>query len=117
MKYKVIIGAAVTLIALGCADKPSLPTVTDASPSRAPGTITEGTWEIGQGADQVAPGVYKVDFRGTHCYWARLRNATGSDSIIANNLVAAPGPIVLEILTTDKYVQTNSCGTWVKSSS
>jgi hypothetical protein len=66
-------------------------------------TFGEGTYEVGTGDGQVAPGKYKSPGPG---YWARLRSSNGSD-IIANDL--KDGPMVLTVLKTDKYVEISRC--------
>ena len=59
----------------------------------------------------IEPGTYRnegVDY----CYYARLSNFTGSDSILANDNV--DGQAVVTIATTDVGFQSDGCGVWTK---
>ena len=76
-----------------------------------PATIDEGTWAV---PSEVKPGTY-VSAGGESCYWARLRNTSGSlDSIIANSI--NPGRQRVTVRSTDKAFETTGCPTWRKVS-
>jgi hypothetical protein len=84
------------------------------------GPVTEvspGTYEVGTGAGQVAPGKYKATgpdgSNGAGCYYARLKNNDGSvGDIIANNI--GDGPSVFTVKASDGAVQIAGC-TFTKS--
>jgi hypothetical protein len=72
-------------------------------------TIEDGTWAV---PDEVKPGTYVSD-GGEGCYWARLRNLSGSvDAIIANSI--SPGRQRVTIARTDKAFETSNCDVWRK---
>lgn len=77
-----------------------------ASPSSPFG---DGTYIVNT---DVAPGRWRSDGAGS-CYWARLRNFTGRDDIIANNI--AKGPSIVEISPGDRGFNSSGCGTWTKA--
>lgn len=60
----------------------------------------------------ITPGTYKnTGVQG--CYYARLRNFSGSlDAIIANNNVDSTA--IVTIASSDKGFESNGCGTWTK---
>ncbi len=69
----------------------------------------QGTFIVGV---DIKPGLYKSS-KGPSCYWARLKNFTGTlSAIIANNF---GGKAVVRIRATDKGFQSQSCGTWTKA--
>lgn len=69
--------------------------------------INDGTWAVGV---NIKPGTYRVS-GASDCYWARLRDFTGSlHSIIANDNVN--GRAVVTISKSDKGFKTSNCGTW-----
>ena len=67
----------------------------------------DGTHLVGK---EIRPGTYRT--KGTSsCYWARLKNFSGSlNAIAANN--NASGPEVVTIARTDKGFESSRCGTW-----
>ena len=72
----------------------------------------DGTYMVGTGANQIPPGTYETHGQVDHCYWARLRDTTGSFSaIIANDNVQGHG--ILTILPSDKAVEFSGGATWV----
>ena len=76
--------------------------------------VSEGTYEVGTGDGQVAPGKYKSpgpSGSGGSCYWARLRSDDTTD-IIANDL--KEGPTVMTVKAADKDVEVRGC-TFTKS--
>ena len=90
---------------------------TEAAAPAATGPVTafaDGTYEVGTGAGQVPPGKYKTT-AGDLCYWARLRNLSGADDIIASDLVKEGALVIVTILAADKGFKTERCGTWRKS--
>ena len=76
----------------------------------------DGTFAVGS---QVKPGSYRtaVPSDSVNCYYARLKDASGSlESIIANNNGSPGSQQIVEIQQTDKYFKTQGCGTWTKVS-
>jgi Tfp pilus assembly major pilin PilA len=69
----------------------------------------EGTYLVGT---DVQPGTYKAD-ASTGCYWARLKSLDNSDIIDNQN---TDGPVVLQILSTDKAVEVARCAEFHKVS-
>ena len=69
--------------------------------------ILDGIWRVGT---DIEPGLYRTMSQG--CYWARLRNLTGRDDILANDNTS--GPAYVEILPTDIAFESSRCGTWAK---
>ena len=69
--------------------------------------IGDGIWRVGT---DIHPGLYRTML--DTCYWARLRNLTGRDDIIAND--NTDGPSYVEILATDVAFQSTRCGPWTK---
>lgn len=67
----------------------------------------EGTYLVGT---DVKPGTYKADAM-EGCYWARLKSLDTSDIIGNQN---ADGPVVLQILATDKAVEVSGCAEFHK---
>lgn len=67
----------------------------------------DGTYLVGK---DVRPGVYKAAAM-TGCYWARLKSIDTSDIIDNQN---ADGPVVLQILATDKAVEVSGCSEFHK---
>lgn len=74
--------------------------------STIPGT---GTFLVGPDVD---PGTYRAAAR-SGCYWARLASLDTSDIIDNAN---ADGPVVVELLSSDKAFETNGCATFRKIS-
>ena len=73
-------------------------------------SLSPGTYEVGIGPGQAAPGKYKSSGpEGSHiCYCARLKNNDGAvDDIINNNITQ--GPSVFTIKPSDGYVEVNGC--------
>ena len=68
-----------------------------------------GTFRVGV---DIPAGLYRVKVpAGSLCYWARLKDASGSlSSILANQLENGYG--LIEVLSTDRYVESSDCGTW-----
>ena len=92
-------------------------TVAPAVPSGPLSSFGSGTYEVGTGDGQVAPGKYKTagpdggDYGS--CYWARLKDTTGEmGSIIANG--NAEGPTVVSIGPRDGAFETRC--EWTKVS-
>jgi hypothetical protein len=67
--------------------------------STIPGT---GTFVVGT---DITPGTYRADAQ-PGCYWARLNSLDTSDIADNDN---ADGPVVVEILPSDKAFETNDC--------
>lgn len=68
----------------------------------------DGTYVVGE---DVAPGTYRAAAT-PGCYWARLSSLDTGDIIDNDN---ANGPVVLEILPSDKAIQVTRCGTFHRS--
>jgi hypothetical protein len=73
-------------------------------------SIGPGLWIVGQ---QVLPGMYTSSV-GVGCYWERLMDFAGaSKSIVASELIAAPGIAFVTIFDSDAGFRTDaSCGSW-----
>jgi hypothetical protein len=70
-------------------------------------TFSDGTYEVGTGDGQVAPGKYKSP-GGPLCYWSRLKNNDGAlGDILDNN--AGGGQSILNVKKTDGYIQITGC--------
>jgi hypothetical protein len=70
-------------------------------------TFSEGTYEVGTGDGQIAPGKYK-SAGGGMCYWSRLKHNDGAlGDIIANNL--SEGQMILNVAKSDGYVEIRGC--------
>lgn len=71
-------------------------------------TFSDGTYEVGTGEGQVAPGKYKSPGSGGTCYWARLKHNDGAlGDIIANNI--GEGQMILNVGKSDGYVEVRGC--------
>jgi predicted membrane-bound mannosyltransferase len=75
--------------------------------ARASTFAGEGTYLVGT---DVKPGTYKADAM-EGCYWARLKSLDTNDIIDNQN---ADGPVVLQILGTDKAVEVSGCAEFHK---
>lgn len=88
-------------------------TTTTIPPRSGPMTsFGDGTFVVGIGHGDVAPGTYRT--RGTpRCYWARLRSGSGpvSDVIVNDN---PAGQAIVTIDPTDRAFQSIRCGTWMQ---
>jgi hypothetical protein len=64
----------------------------------------------------VPPGRYRsVNAASGSCYWARLRNTSGSAAAIIANDIGA-GPRLVEIVASDAAFESNRCGPWTEVS-
>ena len=85
-------------------------TTVRAPPTTPPPTIPgfdDGTFLIGS---DVQPGRY-IATQLESCYWARLKDASGSlDAIIAND--NATGQAIVDIAPTDALFESSGCGRW-----
>lgn len=78
-----------------------------ASPSGPLSSFDDGTYEVGTGEGQVAPGKYRSPGGGM-CYWARLKNNDGAlGDIIDNNV--GQGQMILNVAKSDGYVEVRGC--------
>jgi hypothetical protein len=80
-------------------------------------TVTVSPFTFGNGVRlvnvEIRPGRYRsVNASTGSCYWARLRNTTGTNDIIANELGA--GPRLLEVLPTDVAIESSRCNAWTE---
>lgn len=79
----------------------------EAAPSGPLTSFSDGTYEVGTGDGQVAPGKYRSP-GGSTCYWARLKDGDGDlGDIIANNL--GEGQALLTVKATDGLVEVRGC--------
>lgn len=69
-----------------------------------PGT---GTYVVGE---DIQPGTYRGE-ASPGCYWARLSSLNTSDIIDNNN---ADGPVVIEVLPSDKALELSNCADLVR---
>jgi hypothetical protein len=76
--------------------------------------LQPGVWLVGS---QITPGVYRTN-ASSGCYWARLRDFSGTlDGIIANDFVSGGGQVLVEIRSGDVGIEADGdCGTWTRSS-
>jgi hypothetical protein len=75
-------------------------------------TFDDGTYKVGTGAGQVAPGSYTSP-GSEFCYWARLKRNDGElGDIISNN--AGKGQQILNVKATDGYVTVSGGCTFTK---
>jgi len=86
--------------------------------SAAAGTVAasrfdDGTYRVGYGMGEVHPGTYRAP-GGSDCYWARLKNFSGSLNAIAANDNPA-GPALVTILKRDRGFTTHDCRGWSSS--
>ena len=73
-------------------------------------TVGPGTYAVGTGNGQVAPGKYfsPAPSSGSTCYYARLRNNNGEpDDIIAEEL--SHRQIIMTVRASDGYVKVSGC--------
>jgi ABC-type transport system substrate-binding protein len=73
-------------------------------------TVGPGTYEVGTGNGQIAPGKYFAPAlsSGPPCYYARLRNNDGETAdIIAEEL--SHGQIIMTVRASDGYVKVSGC--------
>jgi len=70
----------------------------------------DGTYRVGK---DIRPGTYR-SHGGEGCYWARLKNFSGSlGAILANE--NATGPTLVTILRRDKGFESQGCGNWTRN--
>lgn len=87
-------------------DRPASPAV----PSGPQTTFGDGTYRVGS---DIEPGTYRAPGTEQSCYWARLKDLSGTlDAIVASDL--AQGPATVSISTSDVAFKTARCGTWTK---
>ena len=72
--------------------------------------VGPGTYEVGTGNGQIAPGKYfsPASSSSSTCYYARLRNNDGeADDIIADEL--SHGQTIMTVRASDGYVTVSGC--------
>jgi hypothetical protein len=79
--------------------------VKTAKANTVPGT---GTFVVGE---DISPGTYRAAAR-SGCYWARLNSLDTSDIADNDN---ADGPVVVQILPSDKAFQASNCASFHKA--
>ena len=81
--------------------------------SRAPGTITDGVWNV---PGEVGYGIYKTTVPALigPCFWERRTSPTDTSvgAVIANGLVDSGKVATIEIKLGDQLLETENCGTW-----
>ena len=83
-------------------------TVETITPSGPLTRFSDGTYEVGTGDGQIAPGKYTSPGSGGTCYWARLKNNDGAlGDIVDNNL--GEGQMILNVRKGDGYVEIRGC--------
>jgi hypothetical protein len=71
-------------------------------------SFSDGTYEVGTGDGQIAPGKYRSPGDDGMCYWARLKHNDGAfGDIIANNV--GQGQMILNVKASDGYVEVRGC--------
>lgn len=81
-------------------------------PADTAGVPVEGMNEVGV---DVKPGRYRTvaPADGSGCYWARLKDDTGSgDDIIANDITDPGARVSVTIKKSDGFFESNGCGEW-----
>jgi hypothetical protein len=79
----------------------------------APPTFADGTFPVGTGDGEVAPGQYTAPIgSGSDCSWQRLSSQTGPDNVLGSGAVDEPGQAVIDVLAGDAFVTSTGCGTW-----
>ena len=78
------------------------------------GCFGDGTFLVGSGKTQVAPGLYTTSVApGGFCSRARLRSTSGTlDAVITNDTVSG-GRAFLLVARSDRAVESDRCGVWV----
>ena len=80
----------------------SAPTTTVAPDPQATGQYGSGTYEVGTGPNQIAPGTYRAAAGSSRCYYERLKNTEGTfSSIIANDGQYDGGPVTVTVKASD----------------
>ncbi len=74
-----------------------------------PPSFGQGTFRIGTGAGAVPSGRYLAP-NVTNCGWQRLSAQSGPGNVLAEGTVN--GQAIVDILSTDAYFASTSCGTW-----
>ncbi len=93
----VVVPAPTATAAAPLAPIPTLPP--PPAPARPANAFTAGSYDVGNGSGQIAPGRYHTEGSGS-CYFARLRNTDGEvSSIITNSMVQ--GPTTINVKSTD----------------
>jgi hypothetical protein len=82
------------------------------APARPANAFTAGSYDVGNGSGQIAPGRYHTEGSGS-CYFARLRNTDGEvSSIITNSMVQ--GPTTINVKSTDAAFEIKGDCTFTK---
>lgn len=69
-------------------------------------SISSGTYDVGTGDGEVAPGKYVAPAGSSHCYYARLKNTDGDlDSINDNKLEVNGGQVILNVKNSDNALE------------
>jgi hypothetical protein len=89
------------------------PIVAPAPPTVVVPMYGDGTYEVGTGEGQIAPGKYHTNGDSSSAYWARLRDTSGDmGTIIANGIER--GPATITIKKTDNAVRFSGGAQWIK---
>lgn len=100
----------------------SPPVTTPAPPAGPLISFGDGKYEIGNTIGDIAPGKYKTSgpmgggnaAENKTCYWARLKDFTGSVMSFNATQYGNHGPDVVTIEPADKGFETRACGTWTR---
>lgn len=81
-------------------------------PARPANAFTAGSYDVGTGSGQIAPGRYHTEGSDS-CYFARLRNTDGEVSSIITNAMAF-GPTTINVKSTDAAFEIKGDCTFAK---
>lgn len=90
------------------------------------GFVNDGLENVGQSVGNgitavgslLSPGVFVNQSPGSSCYWARLSGFSGEfDDIIANDLEAGSGQVIMSVHPGDAGVEISRCGTFTSLAS
>jgi len=91
---------------------PVAPTTSTAPPTTAPAPkgLRDGTFVVGT---DIEPGTYRSTSTA-NCYWARLRNFSGTGNDVIANWFMTSGSVIVTIEATDVGFKSERCGPWVR---
>lgn len=87
------------------AGAPIVPTTTQVAPTGPLTAFDDGTYEVGTGPGQVAPGRYRASGKG--CHWARLKSTDEGDTIGTPH--TGNGPTFMTVKASDAYIHVSGC--------
>ncbi len=71
--------------------------------------ITDGTYEVGSGADEVRPGTYRTTGALRDCYWERTSKA---GEPLDNQFATSAQRVTVTVRSGDGQFTSRSCGSW-----